>query len=333
MVTDSKMINFMSPKVSSIRQTVSILAIMCAVVFGLSFLFSQKAQATSAEEITLRYNSNDIHTFIEFSNHFSYTSDSNCVGVYMPNGQDRYVLHLGFDNIYNQVIKIAPKHYLTVIISVNVPDAVDVADFFSISHAANGVVLVDAQSYSGSVYTSYGYSRYYKFTYYNGLDYDADAFFGNNNRSIMHISAKPHNPQAWVEKQWGVDICAQTVYTYKKLNTTQEQNDFYKNENNANNNIQNQNKNGDNNNNPTGKSQTLIDYFKNGIGAVQKMKKTNCNLKLDIGVVKFDEVDMCKLKVPNYIKIISSILVFSVCVPASIAIVRRIVAVIKEMQQ
>lgn len=315
----------------SVVSKLSVLAALCAV---LALVFVPKtARAVSMEEITLRYNSNDIHTAIEFSNNFSYIADSNCVGVYMPNGQQRYVLHLGFANLSNQVIKIAPKHYLTIILSVNVPDAVAVADFYSVSHAANGVVLVDFQSYNGSIYTSYGYSRHYKLTYYNGLDYDADAFLGNNNRSIMHITAQPHNPQVWVEKQWGVDICAQSVYVYKKLNTTQEQNDFYKNENNAQSNIKNQDKGGDTNNNPTSKSQTLIDYFKNGIGAIQKMKKTNCNLKLDMGVAKFGDVDMCKLNVPSYIKIISSILVFSVCVPASIAIVRRIVAVIKEMQQ
>jgi hypothetical protein len=304
---------------------------MCAV-FCLSFLFSQKAQATSAEEIVLRYNSNDIHTFVEFSNHFSYTADTNCVGVYMPNGQERYILHLGFSNLSNQVIKIPSKHYLTVILSINVPDAVDVADFFSISHAANGVVLVDAQSYSGSVYTSYGYSRYYKLTYYNGLDYDADAFLGNNNRSIMHITANPHNPQVWVEKQWGVDVCTQSIYVYRKLNTTQEQNDFYKNENTAQNNIKNQSKDGDSNNNPTQKSQTLLQLSKDAFDAITKIKPTNCQLALDLGVVKLPEQNMCSLKVPSYIQIISSILIITVTIPATIAIFNRIMALIKEMQ-
>lgn len=315
----------------SVVSKLSVLAVLCVVLALV--IVPKTARAVSMEDITLHYNANDIHSFIEFNNHFSFTSTTNCVGVYMLNGEERYVLHLGFSNLSNQVIKVAPKHYLTIILSVNIPDSVDIADYYSIPHAANGVVLVDFQSYSGSVYTSYGYSRHYKLTYYNAFDYDVDAFLGNNDRSIMHFTAKPHNPQVWIEKQWGGDICAQSVYVYKKLNTTQEQNDFYKNENNAHNNIKNQNKNGDDNNNPTAKSQTLMDYFKNGIGAIQQMKKTNCNLKLDMGVVKFDEIDMCKLKVPSYVKIISSILVFTVCVPASISIVRRIVAVIKEMQQ
>lgn len=307
-----------------------VLLALCAVL-ALA-LVPKTAGAISMEDITLRYNSNDIHTAIEFSNHFSYTSDSNCVGIYMPNGQERYVLHLGFTNLSNQVIKIAPKHYLTIILSVNVPDAVDVADFFSIPHAANGVVLVDFQSYQGSLYTSYGYSRHYKLTYYNGLDYDADAFLGNNNRSIMHITAKPHNPQVWVEKQWGVDICAQSVYVYKKLNTTQEQNDFYKNENNAQNNIKNQDKNGDNNNNPTQKSQTLLQLSKDAFDAITKIKPTNCQLTLDLGVVKLPEQNMCSLKVPSYIQIISSILIITVTIPATIAIFNRIMNLIKEMQ-
>jgi hypothetical protein len=315
----------------SVVSKLSILAALCAV---LALVFVPKtARAVSMEDITLRYNSNDIHTAVEFDvSHFAYVSDNNCVGVFMPNGETRTVLHLGFDNIYNQVIKLFPKHYMTIILTMYVPDAVDVADLYTMPHAVNGVVLVDFQSYSGTVYSSYGYSRHYKLTYYNPFDYEVDAFLGNSNKPLIYVSAKPHNPQVWVEKQWGVNVCAQSLYTYRKLNTTQEQNDFYKNENNAQNNIKNQNKNGDDNNNPTAKSQTLIDYFKNGIVAIQKMKKTNCNLKLDMGVVKFDDVDMCKLKVPSYVKIISSILVFTVCVPASIAIVRRIVAVVKEMQ-
>ena len=312
--------------------TISAIAIMCAVMFCLSFLFSKNAQATSADDITLRYNSNDIHTFIEFNDHFSYTSNSNCVGVYMPNGQERYILHLGFANLSNQVIKIAPKHYLTIILSVSVPDSVDVADFYSIPHAANGVVLVDYQSYDGDVYTNYHHSRHYKLTYYNGLDSNADAFLGNSSRSIMHVTAKPHNPQVWVEKQYGVDICAQSVYVYKKLNTTQEQNDFYKNENNANSNIQNQNKQGDSNNNPTNKSQTLLQLSKDAFDAITKIKPTNCQLALDLGVVKLPEQNMCALKVPSYIQIISSILIITVTIPATIAIFNRIMSLIKEMQ-
>jgi hypothetical protein len=316
----------------SVVSKLSVLAVLC-VVLALVFV-PKTAGAISAEDIVLRYNSNDIHIAIEFDvSHFAYVSDNNCVGVFMPNGETRTVLHLGFDNIYNQVIKLFPKHYMTIILTMYVPDAVDVADLYTMPHVVNGVVLVDFQSYSGTVYSSSGYSRHYKLTYYNPLDYEVDAFLGNSNKSLIYVSAKPHNPQVWVEKQWGVNVCAQSLYTYRKLNTTQEQNDFYKNENNAQNNIKNQDKGGDNNNNPTGKSQTLMDYFKNGIAAIQNMKKTNCNLKLDMGVVKFDEVDMCKLKVPSYVKIISSILVFSVCLPASIAIVRRIVAVIKELQQ
>jgi hypothetical protein len=322
-----QIVKFMFPKLVRFA-----IAIMCAVVFCLSFLFSSKAQATSAEEITLRYNSNDIHTFIEFNNNFSYISNTNCVGVYMPNGQERFILHLGFSNLSNQVIKISPKHYLTIILTVNVTDAVDVADFFSIPHAANGVVLVDFQSYKGNVYNPYDQSRHYKLTYYNGLNYDADAFLGNSNRSIMHVTAKPHNPQMWVEKQWGVDICAQSVYVYRKLNTSQEQNDFYKNENNAQNNIKNQDKNGDNNNNPTQKSQTLLQLSKDAFDAITKIKPTNCQLVFDFGVVKLPEQNMCSLKVPSYIQIISSILIITVTIPATIAIFNRIMSLIKEMQ-
>lgn len=315
------------------QATTSSIAIMCAVTFCLSFLFGYKAQATSAEDIVLRYNSNDIHTAIEFDvSHFAYLSDNNCVGVFMPNGEIRKVLHLGFHNIYNQVIKIFPKHYMTVILTIYVPDSADVVDFYSLSHAVNGVPLVDFQSYSGSTYTNYGYSRHYKLTYYNPFDYEVDAFLGNSARSLIYVSAKPHNPQVWVEKQYGVNICAQSLYTYKKLNTTQEQNDFYKNENNAQNNIKNQNKNGDDGNNPTQKSQTLLQLSKDAFDAITKIKPTNCQLALDLGVVKLPEQNMCSLKVPSYIQIISSIFIITVTIPATIAIFNRIMALIKEMQ-
>lgn len=332
MVTDSKMINFMSPKVSPIRQIILIIAIMCAVVFGLSFLFCQKVQATSAENIVLRYNSNDIHTAVEFDeSHFSYVSSDNCVGVFMPEGEYRKVLHLGFNNIYNQVIKIFPKHYLTIILTVYLPDSVSVADFYTLPHASNGVFLVDFQSYNGSVYTSYGYSRHYKLTYYNPLDYDVDAFLGDGTKSLLYVSTIPSNP-AHTYGQRGVNVCAQSLYTYKKLNTSQEQNDFYKNENNAQNNIKNQDKNGDFNNNPTQKSQTLLQLSKDAFDAITKIKPTNCQLALDLGVVKFPEQNLCSLKVPSFIQIISSILIITVTIPATIAIFNRIMALIKEMQ-
>ena len=307
--------------------------IMCVVIFCLSFLFSQKAQATSAEDIVLRYNSNDIHTAIEFDvSHFAYVSSNNCVGVFMPNGETRSVLHLGFDNIYNQVIKLFPKHYMTIILTMYVPDAVNVADLYTMPHAVNGVVLVDFQSYSGTVYSSYGYSRHYKLTYYNPLDYEVDAFLGDSQKSLIFVSAEPHNPQVWAEKQYGVNVCAQSLYTYKKLNTTQEQNDFYKNENNAQNNIKNQNKDGDANNNPTQKSQTLLQLSKDAFDAITKIKPTNCQLALDLGVVKLPEQNMCSLKIPSYIQIISSILIITVTIPATIAIFNRIMALVKEMQ-
>ena len=314
------------------QATTSVIAIMCAVIFCLSFLFCQKAKATSADEIVLRYNSNDIHTFIEFDeSHFSYVSNDNCVGVFMSEGEYRKVLHLGFYNTYNQVIKIFPKHYITIILTVYVPDSIGVADFYSSPHAFNGVVLVDFQSYNGSIYTSYGYSRYYKLTYYNPLDYDVDAFLGDGTRSLLYVSAIPSNP-AYTNRQRGVNVCSQSVYVYKKLNITQEQNDFYKNENNAQNNIKNQDKNGDANNNPTNKSQTLLQLSKDAFDAITKIKPTNCQLALDLGVVKLPEQNMCSLKVPSYIQIISSILIITVTIPATIAIFNRIMTLIREMQ-
>ena len=315
----------------SVVSKLSVLVVLCAVL-ALAFV-PKTARAVSIEDITLRYNSNDIHTAVEFDvSHFAYVSDNNCVGVFMPNGETRSVLHLGFDNIYNQVIKLFPKHYMTIILTMSVPDAVDVADLYTMPHAVNGVVLVDFQSYSGTVYSSYGYSRHYKLTYYNPLDYEVDAFLGNSSKPLIYVSAKPHNPNVWTEKQYGVNVCAQSLYTFKKLNTTQEQNDFYKNENNAQNNIKNQNKNGDYNNNPTQKSQTLLQLSKDAFDAIVKIKPTNCQLALDLGVVKLPEQNMCSLKVPSYIQIISSILIITVTIPATIAIFNRIMFLIKEMQ-
>ena len=322
-----QIVKFMFPKF-----TTSAIAVMCVVLFCLSFLFCQQAQATSAEDIVLRYNSKDIHTAIEFDeSHYSYVSNNNCVGVFMSEGQYRKVLHLGFDNIYNQVIKISPKHYITIILTVYIPDSVAVADFYSLSHAFNGVVLVDFKSFNGSISTSAAYSRHYKLTYYNPLDYDVDAFLGDGTNSLMYVSTIPSNP-AYTNRQRGVNVCTDSLYISKKLNTTQEQNDFYKNENNAQNNIKNQSKDGDSNNNPSLKSQTLLQLSKDAFDAITKIKPTNCQLALDLGVVKLPEQNMCSLKVPSYIQIISSILIITVTIPATIAIFNRIMSLIKEMQ-
>ena len=320
--------------IHNLRPQVFILpSIIMCVVFCLSFLFSKNTSAISTEDIILRYNSNDIHTAVEFDvSHFAYVSNNNCVGIFMPNGETRAVLHLGFDNIYNQVIKLFPKHYMTIILTMYLPDAVNVADLYTMPHAVNGVVLVDFQSYSGSLHTSYGYSRHYKLTYYNPLDFEVDAFLGNSSKPLIYVSAPPRNPQVWPEKQYGVNVCAQSLYTYKKLNTTQQQNDFYNNENNAQNNIKNQDKNGDTNNNPSQKSQTLLQLSKDAFDAITNIKPTNCQLTLDLGVVKLPEQNMCSLKVPFYIQIISSILIITVTIPATIAIFNRIMSLIKEMQ-
>lgn len=314
----------------SVVSKLSIIGVLCAVLALV--IVPNAARAISMQDIVLRYNSNDIHTAVEFDvSHFAYISDNNCVDVFMPNGEFRKVLHLGFNNIYNQVIKIPSKHYITFILTMYVPDSVSVADFYSAPHSVNGVVLVDFQSFQGSVYTSYGYSRYYKLTYYNDLHYDVDAFLGDSSKSLIYVSTIPASP-AYSDKQHGVTLCAQSVYVYRKLNITQEQNDFYKNENNAQTNIKNQDKNGDINNNPSQKSQTLLQLSKDAFDAITKIKPTNCQLTLDLGVVKLPEQNMCSLKVPSYIQIISSILIITVTIPATIAIFNRIMALIKEMQ-
>ena len=253
-----------------------------------------------------------------------YVHDSNySVSLNIPVGGWICAKKLTFD-AFGWTFSVPPHKYARLVLSAT---AIDLANLRVLTiYSPNQNIVIGVNSQSSSFTYSNERTVFITVDLYNQSDDTQQLVLGGYDNMIC-----ANNPDGFPSSV-ELEVKINTFVIYKSASSNAQE-ELAQEEKNAHNNIKNQNKNGDDNNNPTGKSQTLIDYFKNGIGAIQKMKKTNCNLKLDMGVAKFGDVDMCKLSVPSYIKIISSILVFSVCVPASIAIVRRIVAVIKEMQQ
>jgi hypothetical protein len=297
-----------------------VLLALCAVL-ALA-LVPKTVGAISMAQPEYGYSAANINTHL--MDNTGYIHDSNySVGLNIPSGGWICAKKLTFDAFGHSLVVPAHK-YARVVLSAT---AINLANLrVKTIYSPNENIVIGLSSQSSSFVYSNEKTVFITVDLYNDSGDTQEVVLGGYDDMIC-----ANNPDGYPSSV-ELEVKINTFVVYKSASSNAQE-ELAQEEKNAHNNIKNQNKNGDDNNNPTGKSQTLIDYFKNGIGAVQKMKKTNCNLKLDIGVVKFDEVDMCKLKVPSYIKIISSILVFSVCVPASIAIVRRIVAVVKEMQQ
>ena len=230
---------------------------------------------------------------------------------------------LTFD-AYANSLQVPAHKYARVVLSVT---SVNLANLrVKTIYSPNENIVIGVSSQSSSFTYSNERTVFITVDLYNDSGGTQDVILGGYDDMIC-----ANNPEGYPSSV-ELEVKINTFVVYKSASSNAQE-ELAQEEKNAHNNIKNQSKQGDSNNDPRQKSQTLVDYFKSAVTAIQQMKKTNCNLKLDMGVVKFNEVDMCKLKVPSYVKIISSILVFSVCVPASIAIVRRIVAVVKEMQQ
>ena len=305
----------------SVVSKLSVLAVLCAVL-ALA-LVPKTARAISMAQPEYGYTAKELQIFVTDNSDYTHTPFRYNVVFNVPVGG--WICAKGISlRAFGSQVQIPAHKYARVLMSVS-SVAFDNMRILTL-YSGNSVQVLSTKFDDAYWRNSSEKTTYITMDLYNPADYNQDFYLGGADNMICGSVG------GYIAHAMEFSIMANSYVVYSSANSN-IQNELAQEEKNAQNNIKNQDKNGDNNNNPTGKSQTLIDYFKNGIGAVQKMKKTNCNLKLDIGVVKFDEVDMCKLKVPNYIKIISSILVFSVCVPASIAIVRRIVAVIKEMQQ
>lgn len=321
MVTDSKMIYFMSPKVSPIRQTVSIIAIMCAVVFGLSFLFTKNTSAISMAQPEYGFSAANIN--MHLMDNSGYIHDSNySVALNIPVGGWICAKRLTFD-AFGSPLQVPAHKYARLVLSVT---SINLANLrVKTIYSPNDNIVVGVNSQSSSFTYSNERTVFITIDLYNDSGGIQDVILGGYDDMIC-----ANNPDGYPSSvQFEVKINTFVVYKSASSNAREE---LAQEEKNAHNNIKNQNKNGDANNNPSQKSQTLLQLSKDAFDAITKIKPTNCQLALDLGVVKLPEQNMCSLKVPSYIQIISSILIITVTIPATIAIFNRIMALIKEMQ-
>ena len=321
MVTDSKMINFMSPKVSPIRQTISIIAIMCAVAFGLSFLFSKNVSAISMSQPEYGFSAANLN--MHLMDNSGYVHNSNySVSLNIPVAGWICVKRLSFD-AFAQSLEIPSHKYARLVLSATSIHLANlrVKSIYSINE--NIVIAVNSQT------SSYVYSNektiFITVDLYNDSGDSQQVILGGYDDMIC-----ANNPEGYPSSVV-LEVKINTFVVYKSASSNAQE-ELAQEEKNAHNNIKNQNKNGDANNNPSQKSQTLLQLSKDAFDAITKIKPTNCQLALDLGVVKLPEQNMCSLKVPSYIQIISSILIITVTIPATIAIFNRIMALIKEMQ-
>ena len=299
----------------------SVIAIMCAVVFCLSFLFSNNAHSISMAQPEYGFSSAVIN--MHLMDNTGYVHDSNySVPLNIPVGGWICVKRLTFD-VFRQSLQVPPHKYARVVLSataINLPN-LRVKTIYS----PNDNIVVGLSSQSSSFTYSNERTVFITVDLYNDSGAVQDVILGGYDDMIC-----ANNPDGYPSSVV-LEVKINTFVVYKNA-TSNAQEELAQEEKNAHNNIKNQDKNGDNNNNPTQKSQTLLQLSKDAFDAITKIKPTNCQLKLDLGVVKLPEQNMCSLKVPSYIQIISSILIITVTIPATIAIFNRIMSLIKEMQ-
>ena len=321
MVADSKMINFMPLKVSPIRQTISIIAIMCAVVFCLSFLFSKNASAISMAQPEYGFSAATIN--MHLMDNSGYVHQSNySVALNIPSGRWMCVKRLTF-YVFGSLLQVPAHKYARLVLSATSVNLANlrVKTIYSINE--NVVIGINSQSSS----FTYSNERTVLITVdlYNDSADTQDVILGGYDDMIC-----ANNPDGYPSSV-ELEVKINTFVVYKNASSNAQE-ELAEEEKNAHNNIKNQNKNGDANNNPSQKSQTLLQLSKDAFDAITKIKPTNCQLALDFGVVTLPEQTMCSLKLPSYIQIISSILIITVTIPATLAIFNRIMALIKEMQ-
>ena len=219
--------------------------------------------------------------------------------------------------------QVPPHKYARVVLSAT---AINLANLRVKSiYSPNDNIVVGVNSQSSSFTYSNERTVFITVDLYNPSDDSHDVVLGGYDDMIC-----ANNPDGYPSSV-ELDVKINTFVVYKSASSNAQE-ELAQEEKNAHNNIKNQNKEGDSNNNPTNKSQTLLQLSKDAFDAITKIKPTNCNLTLDLGVVKLPEQNMCSLKVPSYIQIISSILIITVTIPATIAIFNRIMTLIKEMQ-
>ena len=303
------------------QATVSLIAIMCAVIFCLSFSFSKKTSAISMAQPESGYSAANIN--MHLMDNSGYVHDSNySVSLNIPVGGWICVKKLTFD-AFGWTFNIPSHKYARVVLSAT---AINLANLRVKSiYSSNSNIILGVNSQSSSFTYSNERTIFITVDLYNQSNDAQDVVLGGYDDMIC-----ANNPDGYPSSVI-LEVKINTFVIYNKASSNAQE-ELAKEERNAHNNIKNQDKNGDANNNPTQKSQTLLQLSKDAFDAITKIKPTNCQLALDLGVVKFPELNMCSLKVPSYIQIISSILIITVTIPATIAIFNRIMALIKEMQ-
>ena len=311
-----QIIHNLSPQV-----TTSAIAIMCAVSFCLSFLFSRNTSAISMAQPENGYSAAVIN--MNLMDNSGYVHNSNySVSLNIPVAGWICAKRLTFD-AYGHSLQVPPHKYARVVLSAT---AINLANFrVKTIYSPNENIVIAVNSQSSAFTYSNERTVFITVDLYNESEVTQDVVLGGYDDMIC-----ANNPEGYPSSvQLEIKINTFVVYKNARSNAQEE---LAQEEKNAHNNIKNQDKNGDNNNNPTTKSQTLLQLSKDAFDAITKIKPTNCQLALDLGVVRFPEQNMCSLKVPSYIQVISSILIITVTIPASIAIFNRIMALIKEMQ-
>lgn len=303
----------------SVVSKLSILVVLCAV---LAATFVPKTVAAiSMAQPEYGFSAANINTHL--MDNSGYIHDSNySVALNIPVGGWLCAKRLTFD-AFGQSLQVPPHKYARVVLSATAINLANLRTKTIYSPNENIVIAVNSQSSS----FTYSNERTILITVdlYNDSGDTQELVLGGYDDMIC-----ANNPDGYPSSVV-LDVKINTFVVYKNASSNAQE-ELAQEEKNAHNNIKNQSKEGDANNNPSQKSQTLLELSKDAFDAITKIKPTNCQLSLDLGVVKLPEQNMCSLKIPSYIQIISSILIITVTIPATIAIFNRIMALIKEMQ-
>lgn len=303
----------------SVVSKLSIVGVLCAVL-ALA-LVPNTVGAISMTQPEYGFSAANIN--MHLMDNSGYVHHSNySVALNIPVGGWVCAKRFTFD-AYGQSLQVPPHKYARLILTVV---SVDLPNFRVKSvYSPNDNVVVGLKIDSGSYNTSNERSTSITVDLYNDSGGTQEVILGGYDDMLC-----ANNPASYAHAL-DVVFSINTFVVYKSASSNAQE-ELAQEEKNAHNNIKNQSKEGDANNNPSQKSQTLLQLSKDAFDAITKIKPTNCNLALDLGVVKLPEQNMCSLKVPSYIQIISSILIITVTIPATISIFNRIMNLIKEMQ-
>lgn len=304
----------------SVVSKLSIVGVLCAVL-ALA-LVPKTVGAISMAQPEYGFSAANIN--MHLMDNSGYVHNSNySVGLNIPVGGWICVKRLMF-YAFGQSLQVPPHKYARLVLSAT---AINLANLrVKTIYSPNENIVIAVNSQSSSFIYSNEKTLFITVDLYNDSGAIQEVILGSYDDMIC-----ANNPDGYPSSV-ELEVKINTFVVYKSA-TSNAQEELAQEEKNAHNNIKNQDKNGDTNNNPSQKSQTLLQLSKDAFDAITKIKPTNCQLALDLGVVKLPEQNMCSLKVPSYIQIISSILIIAVTIPATIAIFNRIMSLIKEMQR